>query len=41
MINRVETFSIESEEFKTIKGELNTQKQVNKEMEEKIEEWMN
>ena len=37
MINRAETFSIESEEFKTVKRELHTQQQVNKEMGEKID----
>jgi len=38
MINRVETFSIESEEFKTVIQELDTQKRENREMEQRIEE---
>jgi integrase len=37
MINRVETFSIESEEFKTVKRELDTQKKQNTEMEERMQ----
>lgn len=36
MINKVKLFNIESEEFVTVKQELNTQQQVNKEMNERI-----
>ncbi len=37
MINRVETFTIESEEFRTVTRELNTQKKQNMEMEERMQ----
>ncbi len=37
MINRVETFSIESEEFKTVKRELNKQKKQNIKQEERMQ----
>ncbi len=37
MINKVETFIVESEEFKTVKRELDTQKKQNTKMEERMQ----